>query len=272
MSEGVPDGAAAARPVVARHGVRLRCRDWGGTGHDAVLLHGLAGHTGEWDALARELSPHLRLIAYDQRGHGTSDRHPADVSRAAHVADVVAVAEQLGLDRPVLIGHSLGGHTAMLTAAAHPELVRALVLVESGPGGNPQAPAEIGAWLDSWPVPFASRAAAVDFFGGGPVGEAWAAGLEVRGGGLWPRFERVVLVGSLAESARAYGEEWRGVGCPTLAVLARTGLLPARAVDAMLRARPATRAVSVPGTGHDLHLERPKVLGQLIRGFLDELN
>jgi pimeloyl-ACP methyl ester carboxylesterase len=106
-----------------------------------VLSHGLAGHAGEWDVPAERLSSRHRVVAVDQRGHGASERHPQDVSRAAYVADVIAVVDQLALRRPVLVGQSLGGHTAMLTAAAHPGLVRALVLVEAGPGGpNPSGP------------------------------------------------------------------------------------------------------------------------------------
>ncbi len=110
-----------------------------------MLLHGLAGHAGEWDVPARCLSSRYRVVAVDQRGHGASERRPQDVSRAAYVADVIAVADQLMLRRPVLVGQSLGGHTAMLAAAAHPGLVRALVLIEAGAGGpNPNAPADIG--------------------------------------------------------------------------------------------------------------------------------
>lgn len=98
--------------TVTRAGVRLACRDWtpaataaGSNAPPVVLLHGLAGHAGEWDAAAAHLSPRHRVVAVDQRGHGASERRPADVSRAAYVADVVAVCEQLGLHRPVLVGH-----------------------------------------------------------------------------------------------------------------------------------------------------------------------
>ncbi|WP_225823591.1 alpha/beta fold hydrolase [Streptomyces naphthomycinicus] len=259
--------------VVVRDGVRLVCRDWGGSGPAVVLLHGLAGHAGEWDVPARRLSERFRVVAVDQRGHGASERHPDDVSRAAFVADVVAVAEQLGLDRPVVVGQSLGGHTAMLTAAAHPALVRALVLVEAAPGDpDPQAPQDIGAWLDSWPVPFPSRAAAASFFGGGPAGEGWAAGLERREDGWHARFDRGVMVAALAENAvRSSRPAWRQVGCPTLVVLAQSGIIPGPDVDAMLGQRPETLAVSLPGTGHDLHLERPEVLHGLLETFLADV-
>ena len=238
-----------------------------------MLLHGLAGHVGEWDVLARSLSSRYRVVAVDQRGHGASEHHPQDVSRAAYVADVIAVVDQLALQRPVLVGQSLGGHTAMLTAAAYPGLVRALVLVEAGSGGpNPNGLADIGGWLDSWPTPFPSREAAVAFLGGGPVGAGWAAGLEERDGGWWPRFDRDVMVRSLAENTQhSYWHEWGQVVCPTLVVLAQSSFIPAPEADEMLRQRPDTLAMSIPGTGHDLHLEQPGILHTALSGFLDGL-
>ncbi|MFJ6930449.1 alpha/beta fold hydrolase [Streptomyces nigra] len=261
--------------TVVRDGVRLVCRDWGGSGRPVLLLHGLAGHAGEWDVPAQRLSPRYRVVAVDQRGHGASERHPRDVSRAAYVADVVAVADHLALRRPVLVGQSLGGHTAMLVAAAHPGLVRGLVLVEAGPGDpNPDTPADIGTWLSSWPTPFPSREAAAAFLGGGPFGAGWAAGLEERDDGFWPRFDRDVMVRSLAENAqRSFRSEWEQVACPTLVVLGQSSFVPAREVDDMLRGqRPMTTAMSIPGTGHDLHLEQPGVLNTALVGFLDSLD
>ncbi|MFD9438324.1 alpha/beta fold hydrolase [Streptomyces sp. NPDC060006] len=260
--------------VVTREGVRLVCRDSGGPGRPVVLLHGLAGHSGEWDRTARRLSPRYRVVALDQRGHGASERHPLDVSRNAYVADVIAVLDQLALRRPVLVGQSLGGHTAMLTAAVHPGRIHALALIEAGPGGpNPDTPAEIRAWLDSWPTPFPSYEAAVGFFGGGAVGEGWAAGLQQHGGGWRPRFDREVMVRSLEEATRhSTWREWGQVTCPALLVLARSSIIPSRDIDEMLRQRPDTVAVSIPRTGHDLHLQEPETLHATLSGFLDELN
>jgi pimeloyl-ACP methyl ester carboxylesterase len=133
------------RTIVRDDGIRISCRDWGRSQPPVVLLHGLAGHAGEWDVIARHLSPRHRVVAIDQRGHGASERHPHDRSRAAYVADVIAVLDQLDCRQSVLIGQSLGGHTVMLTAAAHPDLVRALILVEAGPGGpSPNVRVETG--------------------------------------------------------------------------------------------------------------------------------
>lgn len=161
----------------------------------------------------------------------------------------------------------------MLTAAAHPDLIRALVLIEAGPGGpNPNGPGDIGAWLDSWPTPFPSREAAAGFLGGGPVGAGWAAGLEERDGGWWPRFDRDVMVRSLAENARhSFRHEWGQVACPTLVVLAQSSFIHAQEADDMLRQRPATMAMSIPGTSHDLHLEQPETLHTVLSDFLQGL-
>lgn len=161
----------------------------------------------------------------------------------------------------------------MLTAAAHPGLVRARVLIEAGPGGpNPNVPVDIGGWLDSWPTPFPSREAAATFLGGGPVGAGWAAGLEEREGGWWPRFDRDVMVRSLAENAqRSFRHECGQVACPTLVVLAQSSFIPAQEADEMLRQRPATTAMSIPGTGHDLHLEQPETTHTALSDFLEGL-
>ncbi|MFF8833859.1 alpha/beta fold hydrolase [Streptomyces sp. NPDC015130] len=216
-----------------------------------------------------------RVLALDQRGHGGSERRPGDVSRAAYVADVVAVVTELGLRRPALIGQSLGGHTALLTAAAHPGLPRALVLVEAGPGGSdPGLQAGIAAWFADRPVPFPSREAAVAYLGGGKraVGEGWASGLEERGDGLWPRFDADVMVRSLDELARrAFWDEWAAITCPVLAVLGQGGhggIIGAEEYAEMARLRPGLRGAGVPGTGHDTHLERPEVLHALVTAFL----
>lgn len=278
--------------VTTDDGVRLACTEYGPAERSAVsersavpersagserspvpvlLLHGLAGHTAEWDALAGLLGPGHRLVGYDARGHGASDRLPKDVSRAAHVRDVVAVIDELALDRPVVIGQSLGGLTALLAAAAHPDLVRALVLVEAGPRGPaPELPGKIGKWLDSWPAPFESADEAVRFFGGGPAGLAWAAGLEVRPDGLYARVDRDVMVACVAESGvRSFWAEWDQVRCPALVVRGDAGAMPSSEAEEMRARHPAgTRVEVVAGAGHDVHLDRPAELHALIAEFL----
>ncbi|MDY0814423.1 alpha/beta fold hydrolase [Kitasatospora purpeofusca] len=255
--------------TVTRDDVTLACHDRGGDGPPLLLLHGLAGYGGEWDAFARQLGSRFRVVTVDQRGHGASTRRPADVSRAAHVADVVAVIEQLDLGPVTLLGQSYGGHAAMLVAAAHPGLVERLVMVEAGPAcTTPETVADIGAWFDSWPTPFASVSAAVEFLGGGPVGEVWAAGLEERADGRHPRFDPDVMVAALTDNThRPWWPEWGRIACPTLVVLAQSTIIDDEQLDRMRRDRPDSVLVGIPGTTHDLHLERPEALAELLEAF-----
>src|SRR3989440_1690590 len=164
--------------MTSRDGVRLACRDHGGNGPTAVLAHGLAGHAGEWDGTAAWLGAAHRVVAPDARGHGRSERRPGDLSRAACVDDLAHWIELLDLAPALVIGQSLGGHTAFLLAARRPELVRALVVAEAAPDADPGAPASVAGWLRSWPVPFAGRDDALAFFGDTTWGRAWADGLE----------------------------------------------------------------------------------------------
>ncbi|GLY87069.1 alpha/beta fold hydrolase [Actinoallomurus iriomotensis] len=259
--------------TVVRDGVRLVARDHGGTGRPVLFLHGLAGYGGEWDATVAGMRDRHRVVTLDQRGHGASERRPldGDMSRSAYVADVIEVITALRLEEVALVGQSLGGNTAMLVAAARPDLVRALVMVEAGAGGvDPREVDRVGAWLTGWPVPFASLDAAAEFFGGGPAGAGWAAGLERRGGGWWPRFEAGLMVRSLAGLVRpSFWPEWRRVACPALVVLGQSGIISLDEQREMALARPDTVMVTVPRAGHDVHLDAPEALRAVLAGFLD---
>ena len=265
--------------LLARDGVRLATFDLGGTGPSALLLHGLAGDAGEWAATARWLTARCRVVALDARGHGASERTPADVSRAAHVADAAFAIERLELAPAVVVGQSLGGQAALLLAAEHPDLVRGLVLADAGPGGVGDERAveanvtDLTASLERWPVPFASRAAAVAFFGGpSPSAEAWAGGLEQRDGGWWPRFDVAVMAQTLREATgSSYWAQWERISCPTLVVRAGRGQLSPADAQAMAERGQRVRVVELPDAGHDLHLDSPHAWRDALSGFLDGL-
>src|SRR5205085_5324446 len=140
-----------------------------------------------------------------------SERHPEDVSIAAHAADAAFVIEQLELGEVVAIGQSLGALTAITLAATRPELVKAMVVVDADPAaGSACTVADVEASLRRWPVPFDSVLDAAKYFGGSPgSAAAWANGLERRDDGWWPRFDFDVMTRTLQEAlGRDYWSEW----------------------------------------------------------------
>ncbi|MDT0572865.1 alpha/beta hydrolase [Streptomyces sp. DSM 3412] len=262
-------------------GVRLAHRDHTPPhAHDRtlLLLHGLAGHMGEWDDLLPPLlADGHRVVMYDGRGHGASTRRPADMSRAACVRDAVTVISELGLALPgqaplTLVGQSLGGHTAFLAAAAHPDLLDSLILIEAGPGDPaPTLPAQIAAWLDSWPTPFDSPSRAADFFGH----VAWSRNLERRADGWYPRVDRTTMLAAIEEVAEtSYLREWAAVTCPALVVRGADGTMSAADAARMPSGRsPGTRTdlTVVEDAGHDVHLDQPGRLHAAMCEFLNSL-
>ena len=253
--------------VVTGPGVELHCYDTGGSGPAEVILHGLAGSAREFFPTAAAL-PECRTVLVDLRGHGASTRHPDDVSREAYVADVVRVIEVVG--PPVdLVGQSMGGHTAMLVAAARPDLVSRLVLLEADAGGGRAGDhAALGEYFRSWPVPFPSRDAAAAFLGDAPLARAWAADLEQRDGGFWPRFDAGVMVAAISAVAAPRWTEWESVAVPTLVVYGGEGMFEEAAkAEFVRRGRNATR-VDLPGASHDAHLDCFGPWMAALRGFL----
>jgi pimeloyl-ACP methyl ester carboxylesterase len=204
------------------------------------------------------------------RGHGRSERRPADVSPAAYIADVKAVIDAQ-FDAPVhLVGQSFGGHIAFLFAADHPELVSSLVVVEASPAGpNPRSVSDVIDWLHTWPRPFQSRQQATEFFGGPPRAEAWVEGLEQRDGGLWPRFDDDVLLAALGHlAARPWWDEWEKVRCRSLVVLGEYGIVSSAAGARMRRSGPRPEVRVLDGAGHDVHLDQPHAFAALLSSHL----
>lgn len=103
-----------------------------GSGPPVLILHGLFGSGGNWRSVARELSATHRVLCVDLRNHGASPW--ADSMPYEEMAgDVLRVIERERLKEPVVIGHSMGGKTAMALALLHPSAVGRLILVDIAP-------------------------------------------------------------------------------------------------------------------------------------------
>jgi pimeloyl-ACP methyl ester carboxylesterase len=255
--------------------VRLRALDFGGEGPGVLLLHGLAGTALEWAETASWLAEGHRVVALDQRGHGRSERRPADVSRRAFVEDAVAAIEELRLAPVVLVGQSLGGHTAFLVGAERPDLVRGLVVVEATPAGeDPALPGQLGSYFSSWPVPFPSEDGAVEFFGGESLrARAWAGNLVAGPDGLRPAFDVDVLVATMAATVtESYWDKWRALTVPTLLVRGEQGEVSRADGGQMAAANPMVETVTVAGAGHDVHLDAPDAWRAELERFLGRIS
>jgi pimeloyl-ACP methyl ester carboxylesterase len=185
------------------------------------------------------------------------------------VADVEQWLNELDVGPVRLVGQSLGGHTAFLTAARHPNLLSALVVAESTPEAGPEFPGAVRSWLESWPVPFRSREAAISFFGGDTLwARGWMSGLQSSPDGLRPRFDVNVMVGSLEEVATtSYWEDWSNVRAPTLVVRAENGV-PRDAVLRMIEMQPCAQLVEIAEAKHDVHLDKPSEWRRRVDTFL----
>jgi esterase len=103
-----------------------------GQGEPLIILHGLFGSLENWHTIGRRLAERFRVVAVDQRNHGRSP-HSAEMTYPLMAQDVLELMQKLGLSNTFLLGHSMGGKTAMQLALLHPERVRKLVVVDISP-------------------------------------------------------------------------------------------------------------------------------------------
>jgi pimeloyl-ACP methyl ester carboxylesterase len=243
----------------------LYIRDGGEEHPDALpvlFLHSLAGNGGQWSLQLDHLRRHRRAVALDFRGHGESD--PAEdggYSIPGLASDVAAVADQLGLRRFVLAGHSLGSAAAIEYAAHHPERVAGLLLVDPN-GDQSRVPArEMEQYLESLrPDPLGELES---YFrqlvvGGDPDAARWV--LE----DLRVTHEDAVL-GALTDSVKYKPlpalERYPG---PRLSIISDMNRLP-YSLHVLLPELPVRL---MTGTGHWVMMDRPEAFNHLLDEFV----
>jgi pimeloyl-ACP methyl ester carboxylesterase len=241
----------------------LHVDDGGAGGLPVVFVHGLGGSAAHWcHQLAHLREEGRRTLAVDLRGHGRSEP-PADGdwSVAALAADVVAAADELGLERFVLAGHSLGGVVAIAAAARLGSRVAGLVLVDAN-GDQTRVPrGELDAFLQA--------------LAGDPRGELRTHFKQILLGAV-PGVADLVLAdldrtspeglvraleSSFATSPVAALAEYPG---PRLAIVSDLNSLPFSLHNLL----PDLPVHHVPGTSHWLMLDRPEEVDRLLDEFL----
>jgi len=111
--------------------VKLFYREFG-KGSPLIILHGLYGSSDNWVSIGKELATYYKVIMVDQRNHGQSP-HSNDLSYKFLTADLLELLVDLNLGEVILLGHSMGGKTAMQFTMDHPEKVSELIVVDIAP-------------------------------------------------------------------------------------------------------------------------------------------
>lgn len=257
---------------VQTNGITTFYRRSGGAGPPVVLLHGLTDNGACWTRLARSLEADYDLVMPDARGHGRSTVPASGYSPEERAADVIGLIDALGLDRPVLVGHSMGGLTAALVAAEAPARIRGAVLED---------PSFVSA--EAWAAPRRREWAAQH--------EATLALSEeqliARGRAENPRWPDEILPpwarAKLETSLKVF--DWLELppsdyaaivgrlGVPTLLVTGEPalGALVSDELATELSARnPLLRVAHIPGAGHCIRYEQADSFADIVKTFLAE--
>lgn len=115
----------------SRDGVKLAYLEAGSGEAAIVFIHGWTCNRGHWRNQVAEFSVEHQVVALDLRGHGDSDKPDQDYDIAGFADDVDWLISELGLTRPIVVGHSMGGVIAAHLARTHPEATRGIVLVDA---------------------------------------------------------------------------------------------------------------------------------------------
>ena len=276
--------------TIATPYLRLAAKEWGDPSLPPLLaIHGWLDNAASFDALAPLLAAHFHVIALDLPGHGRSQHRPpgARYHFVDYLDDVLAAADALGWDKFSLLGHSLGGGIASFVAAAFPERVDKLFLIEVA--GAVSAPVEKSlAQLQKGIVQLRESAdKALRVFADievavaarrkpGDLSDTAARALalrgirEVEGGWSWSSDPRL-----MPASPQRFTEDQvlailSGVHAPTLLVLAEP--MAMQIPESLMLARaaqiPNATLVRLPGN-HHLHLEDAQAVAKAILDFLE---
>ncbi len=272
-------------------GIKIQLAIREGKRKQILCVHGITANSRFWDCLASALAIHHRVIAMDLRGRGLSDKPPTGYSIEHHCKDILALMNDQGLERPVLMGHSLGAFISLVFAAQHPQRVDRLILVDGGGKLSETQMAKVFAGikpsLDRLGQVFPSLDAYLAQMKQAPYLQPWNSYMET-----YFRYEVENIEGGvrsrvhpkhIEEEAKNLGKVdssqfYSRVACPTLILRATKGmlaeddlLLPEDVADRMVREIPNAKRVDVKGTNHYSILFQPnKMRDQTVLKFLTE--
>jgi pimeloyl-ACP methyl ester carboxylesterase len=235
-----------------------------GEGPALLLSHGYSATSQMWRGQIEALSKDFKLIVWDMRGHGQSD-YPADpgaYSEAATVADMAALLDAAGARSAIVGGLSLGGYMSLAFHLAHPERVRALLIIDTGPGYRKDEPRE--AWNQN-----ALRTAAR--FESEGLGRLAKGSAEMRTS-THRSADGLVLAarGMLTQKDARVIDSLPAIAVPSLVVVGADDTPFLGASDYMAAKIPGARKVVIPNAGHGANIDQPQAFNTAILAFLKD--
>src|SRR5216683_1597490 len=279
---------------VSAQDLRLHYRYWKAaeTRVDApsiLLLHGLASSSYIWNLVAPLLAEKgYAVVALDQRGHGESDKPTSGYDFTTVLADDRAVVRELGLRRPIVVGHSWGAMVALEYAAAQESDASALIAVDGAAQELSQRPGWSlkQALVGLAPPRYAgiTRETFLGFFGSSPLAQLWTPEIEASvlhivdqhtDGTITPRlsFENhLKIIEAMWHQPTL--ELYKRVSCPVQVIIAERPVtdvvsrqraeLREQGLEQIRALQPAARIIRMSDTIHDIPLQRPQRLAEEI--------
>lgn len=255
--------------------MELYYQQYGEDGPPLIILHGLLGASGNWHTLSRTVfSERFRIFAVDQRNHGRSP-HSGPFDYATLAADVRDFMDVHALEQAHLLGHSMGGKTAMRTALTYPNRVDKLVVADMAPKAYPPHHEDIFAALRSLELSrYGSRkeidAALADRIPSRPVRQFLMKNLSHDGDGGYTWQMNLNAIYSSYDDLNAAVEADRTFDGPTLFLRGEHSDYVSDADVTEIRARfPNAKLQTIEGAGHWLHADRPQAFAEAVVQFLN---
>jgi pimeloyl-ACP methyl ester carboxylesterase len=247
--------------LVARDGVKIYYEVYG-EGPPLLLTHGYSSSSHMWAGQREAFGKHFRVITWDMRGHGRSD-YPSDpnaYSQALTVTDMAAVLDAAGAKEAIVGGLSLGGFMSLAFRLANPERVRALLIIDTGPGFKSDEARE------NWNTYALQTADRYEKEGLGRLSESGAEARTAphRDASGLARAARGMLTQKNARVINSLPE----INVPTLVLAGANDKPFLAATDYMAAKIPGAKKVIIPDAGHAVNIDQPEAFNKAVLEFL----
>lgn len=254
------------------------------SGRKWVFVHGLMGFANNWRKIISAFESTDRCMAYDQRGHGRSFKPDFGYAPEDYAQDLLSIIDQLGFEKIILVGHSMGGRNVLNFAYRFPERVEKLVIEDIGPEANPNASEYYEYLLNLVPTPFVNREAAKKFLLQDFVqiaktrekvdmlAQYFYANMEDKPDGTvdW-RFSKNGIIESVkAGREKERWQELEALSMPTLLIRGENSQeLSQQVYERMLASNSNIQGVLISGAGHWVHSDKPQEFIAALKAFVD---